>query len=75
MRIKFVAVLVLVTGILARSLYSVPENGTQVTQLLTRSDSVLSSKSVGTQNTYFTIAVQDSFQEVESDEWSSYPPS
>jgi hypothetical protein len=59
MKIRFVAVLVLVTCLLAGSLYSIPGNGTQVTQVLTRSDSALGSTYVGTTLTNFSANAYD----------------
>jgi hypothetical protein len=59
MKIRFVAVLVLVTCLLAGSLYSIPGNGTQVTQFLSRMDHVEGQKSVGTTNTFFLANTYD----------------
>ena len=64
MKIRFVVVLVLVTCLLAGSLYSIPGNGTQVTQFLNRSDRAAGSKVVGTIYTDFTANTYDDLKGV-----------
>jgi hypothetical protein len=63
-KITFFAVLVLVTGLLAGSLYSAGGNGTDVTHFLSRSDMVSGSKFVGTKNTSFTAGTFDDLKGV-----------
>jgi hypothetical protein len=64
MKIRFVAVLALVTCLLAGSLYSVPGNGTEVTQFLTRIDRAAGSTVVGTISTDFTANTYDDLKGV-----------
>src|ERR1051326_1020548 len=63
-KIRFFAVLVLVTGLIAGSLYSAGGNGTEVTQFLSRNEMVLGSKSVGTKNTSFSAGIFDDLKGV-----------
>jgi hypothetical protein len=64
MKIRVFCSLVLVTGLLAGSLYSAAGNGTQVTPILSRGDMVTGSKSVGTKQTSFQAGTFDDLQGV-----------
>ena len=64
MKIRFVAVLVLVTCLLAGSLYSIPANGTHVTQFLSREDSASGEMYVGSTYTSFNADTFDDLRGV-----------
>jgi hypothetical protein len=64
MKIRFVAVLVMVTCLLAGSLYSVPGNPTEATQFLSRHDQVIGQKFVDNTNTFFIANTHDDLKGV-----------